>query len=123
MEVSSKEKEQEDWFLDFIDKIEDWKQKQVKKTTIPFNEISITTTFSSITPCYRWEVNEAKIRVVISRGNYKVEISETFKRYGETRYEDPQSVNEKLWEHFLSEVQQTVEFSESFTNFNRRVIR
>ena len=123
MEVSSKEKEQEDWFLDFIDKIEDWKQKQVKKTTIPFNEISITTAFSSITPCYRWGVNEAKIRVVISRGNYKVEISETFKRYGETRYEDPQSVNEKLWEHFLSEVQQTVEFSESFTNFNRRVIR
>ena len=123
MEVSSKEKEQEDWFLDFIDKIEDWKQKQVKKTTIPFNEISITTAFSSITPSYRWEVNEAKIRVVISRGNYKVEISETFKRYGETRYEDPQSVNEKLWEHFLSEVQQTVEFSESFTNFNRRLIR
>ena len=123
MEVSSKEKEQEDWFLDFIDKIEDWKQKQVKKTTILFNEISITTAFSSITPSYRWGVNEANIRVVISRGNYKVEISETFKRYGETRYEDPQSVNEKLWEHFLSEVQQTVEFSESFTNFNRRVIR
>lgn len=54
MEVSSKEKEQEDWFLDFIDKIEDWKQKQVKKTTILFNEISITTAFSSITPSYRW---------------------------------------------------------------------